>query len=101
MTEDSRQNIVGTYATGAENEFPSEDDEYIIFDNEGTYMRYRQFEIFDKGTYKKSNENVVTLVSQDATTYAFWQGKQLFYTGSNNGSFIFKKIDDMPVKINV
>jgi hypothetical protein len=102
-TADSRENIVGTYLTGTENEFPSEDDEYILFYSDGKYMRYRQFQIFDEGTYTVGDDNIVELVSRDdaAKTYALWQGKQLFYTGSNNGSFLFKKVDDIPSEINV
>jgi hypothetical protein len=103
LTADSHQRIVGTYMTGAQSEFPSADDEYLIFLSDDTYMRYRQFQIFEEGTYQVDADRVVELVSQDRknTTHAVWKGEQLYYFESDNGRYLFEKISDMPTMINV
>jgi hypothetical protein len=100
-TAGSQQSIVGTYETGVNNEFPSEDDETIIFVDDGSYMRYKQFQIFEEGTYQVGADNIVELVSQDKTTHAVWQGKKLFYFESDNGSYLFEKVSNTPMKTNV
>jgi hypothetical protein len=103
LVADSRQHIVGTYMTGVQNEFPSADDEYIIFLSDDAYMRYRQFQIFEEGTYQVDADNIVELVSQDRknTTHAVWKGEQLYYFESDNGRYLFEKISDVPAAINV
>lgn len=61
--------LQGSYSTTAPN-IPVENNTYIVFDENGEYTLYRQFEILSQGTYTDDCEtNTVTLSDGNSLNY--------------------------------
>lgn len=92
-------NIVGTYCTGDE----KNDGEYLAFQNDETYIHYKQFNVLSKGTYIKEENNIYTLKTDEQLNeyqIVFSDGV-VYCCGSNSIIKVYKKISDTPVLINI
>ncbi len=93
------QNIVGTYCTG---NGMVETDEYLVFERNGAYSRYRQFQMLERGGYTARGESVYILTSADGTnTIQILYKDKAVYQFEELRITIFKQLSDTPTYINV
>lgn len=93
--------VVGTYCTG---DGMSQDDCYLVFLQDSTYVLYKQFEIVEKGRYYAEDGGVYLLRSEDKTkeTLAVFDGAdQIRYYEPGAGVLSFTRISDIPAFINL
>lgn len=92
--------LPGSYMT--ETNLPG-DGEYLVFDPEGRFFRYVQFEMLDKGTYTGQESQIYTLSGesgQNDWVVCTPEGVYLFDANQNLAQF-FRKFSDVPTFINV
>ena len=92
--------IVGTYQFSSLN--PAE-GEYLVFDQNGRYHHYYQFEMLEQGTYAVGEANVYNLFSDTGNPSAIVCVVDRVYSLSkkDNALHPFEKISDIPSFINV
>jgi hypothetical protein len=92
--------VVGTYCSGAQE---SPESEYLVFMQDGTYWRYRQFHVLGQGTYAEADNNIYILNSNDGTTLSqvLCTADQVYLIDADGGISIFSKLDDTPYLINI
>lgn len=94
--------IIGTYCTGNGLE---ETDKYIVFERTGVYNIYRQFQTYEKGTYKAEGEDNVYMLSSSGNMYLkyiVYNGKDEIYIYNyvESGIEVYKRISNQPIYIN-
>lgn len=92
--------VLGTYCNGAQE---SPESEYLVFMQDGTYWRYRQFHVLEQGAYTEADNSIYILNSNDGTTLSqvLCAADQVYLIGADGGISIFSKLDDTPYLINV
>ena len=104
VLHERRDSIVGTYCTG---EGFSDNDKYIVFQKDSSYMIYRQFEIIEEGKYSAvdiNNANIFTLISNDNAFrhfIAYYQPNAVSLFENDNNVVSFTRISDIPTFINL
>lgn len=104
VLHERRDSIVGTYCTG---EGFSDNDKYIVFQKDSSYMIYRQFEIIEEGKYSAvdiNNANIFTLISNDNAFrhfIAYYQPNAVCLFENDNNVVSFTRISDIPTFINL
>lgn len=89
--------ITGTYSIGSVQETT-----YAVFLNDGSYYRYRQFQLLDRGTYEESSQRVYTIHSQRGKRYdAVLSGDRVFLPWDGEEVVGFERISDVGMFINL
>lgn len=92
--------LPGSYMT--ENTTPG-GGEYLVFDPDGRFFRYVQFEMLGEGTYTGQGSQIYTLSGesgQNDWVVCTPDGVYLFDSNQNQAQF-FRKCSDVPTFINV
>lgn len=93
--------IIGTYCSGAE---VSPNSNYLVFETDGSYTLYKQFELLEEGGYVAEATNVYALTAQDGAAHSvvYEDGSDtLYYNGFDNSIEVFSKISQTPTFINL
>lgn len=101
LFQPNSNSIIGTYCTGTGR---NEHDNYIVFQSDGLYTIYTQFNIIEKGTYTIEDTNIYLLQSKDngEKKYVIWNGANLIYCFGIEGTIItYDKVDSTPMYINL
>ncbi|WP_312650435.1 hypothetical protein [Aminipila sp.] len=95
-----KKDIKGSYAV-QDVQMPISDNEYLVF-QDGSFYRYKQFELLDKGTYENDHEDIYKLKSGDTDQYVICSNEKVYYYDlERNNISIYYKFSDMPTFINV
>lgn len=95
-----KKDIKGSYATN-DVQMPISDNEYFVF-QDGSFYRYKQFELLDKGTYENDYEDIYRLKSDDTDQYVICSNEKVYYYDiERNNISIYYKFADIPTFINV
>lgn len=90
--------LQGSYSTTALN-IPVKNNTYIVFDENGEYTLYRQFEILSQGTYTDDSEtNTVTL--SDGNSLNYNQDYKILSCVFDDTWYKFEKFSNTLVYIN-
>lgn len=96
------KNVVGTYCAGDEQ---SGDAKYIALNREGGYVIYEQFNLIEKGSYKKEYENMFSLKTETEGEVKQWiiynERDLIHYINSPGSPILFVRISDIPTYINL
>lgn len=98
---DKAENIVGTYQAGQP---PMGGNEYLVFTQEGTYMRYRQLEPpLDEGRYTQVNEGgvIYELQSDGGGKTEVLLKDDVVYRFEDGTIFEYGRIGDIPIYISL
>lgn len=94
----SYDKLFGSYSTTAPG-VPAKDNTYIVFDENGKYTLYRQFEILSQGTYTDDREtNTVTL--SDGNSLNYNDDYKILNCTFNDTRYKFEKFSNTLVYIN-
>lgn len=96
------KSVVGTFLMG--NELDVDNSAYMVFQQDGKYVLYKQFEVLEKGSYSDEGQGFYAL-----TPAGSGQGGRVVYNGSDEavlvdsggGTELFVRISDIPTFINV
>lgn len=94
--------VVGTFLAGRE--WDAENSSYIVFQQDGSYVRYKQFEVLETGGYSDEGAGLYAL-----TPAGSGQGGRVVYNGSDEvvlvdsggDTELFVRISDIPSFSNV
>ncbi len=96
------KSVVGTYCAGDQK---SEDAKYIALQNDGGYIIYEQFNLIEKGSYKKEHENIFSLTPENKDEIMQWiiynERDLIYYINSLDSPAVFSRISDIPTYINL
>lgn len=95
--------IVGTYLSN-DNPWEWEIAEYLVFEREGAYTRYRQFEILEEGTYEEAAAGVYSLHpdgSAAVTAQAVFTDDVVYAFDTEGMVIPFPRMSDIPTFINL
>jgi hypothetical protein len=91
--------IQGTYI--CENENP-EESLYLVFEKNGTFQLYKQFQPITEGTYSHIRDAVYQVDGNNhETNYAVYDGKNTVYCFLLKQGQIYQRISKVPVYINL
>lgn len=95
--------IVGTYCTG---EGFSENDKYIVFQQDSSYMIYSQFNVIEEGKYNAldTDANIFSLISNDKASehlIVYNQPDGICLVEDSNNIINFTRISKTPTFINL
>lgn len=95
-----KKDIKGSYAI-QDVQMPISDNEYFVF-QDGSYYRYKQFKLLDKGTYENDYEDIYRLKSDDSDQYVICSNEKVYYYNiEQNNIQIYYKFSDIPTFLNV
>lgn len=97
----SEKSIVGTYCTNG-GKVP--DGKYIVFEPNGDYVIYKQFELIEKGRYTAAENHIYTLKQAESggePCNAVFNNSDVIYFSSDNKVETLSKISDVPTYINL
>ena len=90
--------LQGSYSTTAPN-IPVKNNTYIVFEENGEYTLYRQFEILSQGTYTDDGEtNTVTL--SDGNSLNYNRDYKILNCVFDDAEYKFEKFSNTGVYIN-
>ena len=98
------ESVVGTFLAGRE--WDVENSSYIVFQQDGSYVRYKQFEVLEEGDYLDEGQGFFALALAPGES---GQGGRVVYNGSDEvvlvdaegGAELFVRISETPTFINV
>lgn len=101
--EESPKQFVGTYCTGDEK---NPTTLYIVFERDGKYVVYKQFEYIETGNYYKDGSSngvyILTMTDSEAKRFVAFNGSdQIYYFNPDNGITVFSRISEIAVYINL
>jgi len=99
MREPSPLPIVGTFLH-ADQGFAGL---YLVFEHDGSFAKYRQFEVPERGTYIPAGAGIYTLQSRagDFITQVLYRGEHIYMLTPDGKIMVFLRIDTVPTFINV
>lgn len=101
LSHQPSKSIIGTYCIGDDR---YEDNEYITFMYDNTYVEYHQFNILDQGTYIVDTNNLCTLNSdtnKNESKQILFINNSLYRFNSEGKILAYTKISDTPTLINI
>lgn len=91
------KSIVGSYCDEDPGSYAAADHgEYLVFTQDGTYTRYRQFEVLERGTYRW--EKPVFYLEESA---GYFDGKNTVILFNGQETTAYSRFSDVPNYINV
>lgn len=99
----SEKPIRGTYCTG---NGPTDTNQYIVFEQNGVYGMYRQFESLEKGSYEPEGRDMIYLLSPSGDMHSeciVYDGADTIYIYnlSENQLEVYERISEEAVYVNV
>lgn len=95
-----QKDISGTFST-LPPDSPDDDNEYFVF-SDGGFLRYKQFEILDEGSYEKFSDYAYLLKSPETDECITLSNKAFYlYDREKNVVLKFMKFSDTPIFINL
>lgn len=100
---DSPKQVVGTYCTGDEKDPATR---YIVFERDGKYVVYKQFEHIETGSYSEDGSGngvyMLTNTDADAKRFVVFNGSdQIYFFDPVSGITTFSRISETAAYINL
>ncbi len=99
----SKSNIYGTYITNSD--IATSDTKYIVFQYDGKFTMYRQFHVYEEGTYSTIKEDHVLLVTMTSESgkkhYAIYDYKDSVFDIQESDITKYKRMSKDAVFINL
>ena len=89
--------IIGTYCSEDASSYAAADHgEYLVFTKDGTYTRYRQLEVLERGAYRW--EKPIFFLEETA---GYFDGKDSVVLFNGQEATTYSRFSDVPTYINV
>lgn len=89
--------IIGTYCSEDASSYAAADHgEYLVFTKDGTYTRYRQLEVLERGAYRW--EKPIFFLEETA---GYFDGKDTVVLFNGQEATTYSRFSDVPTYINV
>ena len=89
--------IIGTYCSVDASSYAAADHgEYLVFTQDGTYTRYRQLEVLERGAYRW--EKPIFFLEETA---GYFDGKDTVVLFNGQEATTYSRFSDVPAYINV
>jgi len=99
MQEPSGVPVVGTFLHADQGPIGL----YLVFERDGSFAQYRQFEVPERGTYISVGDGIYTLQSRtgDVITQVLYRGEHIYMFTPDGEIMVFFRFSEIPTFINI
>lgn len=101
LDQNKPKSIIGTYCTGTGQ---NKNDKYIVFQQDGSYTSYMQFQLIEEGNYEITDNNSYLLQpseNSEGKHVIYNEQNFVYYIDSQSNITIYDKISSTPTFINI